>query len=522
MRDLKDQESENAVTEQKAGAGSSESVQRIQPSKGANLDKVLASGVVWTAAVKWISQIATWAITLVVARLLAPSDYGLVGMATIYLGLVTLFSEFGLGTAIITLRDITDDQISQLNTLSLVLGFVGFAISAAVAIPVGKFFRAPGLPLVVIVMSIGFVVSAVRTVPYALMQKDMRFKLLAVIDGLQVIIQAIFTLVLAFLGFGYWALVLGNLSLSVAATGLTLIWERQRFAWPRFSTLREPLLLSWHIIVGRLSWYVYDNSDFIVAGRVLGQAPLGAYTLAWTLAHVPLEKLTVLVNRVTPSVFAAVQSDFSALRRYLRTITGGLALVIFPVTLGMALVAGEFVGMALGQKWEGAVLPLELLAIHALIRSNVILLAPVLNVVGEARFAMWNNLAALVILPVSFYIASRWGTEGIAGVWVVVYPLIAFPLYWRLFRKIQMSTKEYMGAIWPALSGCILMAIAVEVMKRLLSPALPLYVRFSSEILLGAVVYGLALISMHRQQLSSVFKLVQSFRRPLALVERDS
>src|ERR1700686_3705369 len=130
-----------------------------------NLDRVLVRGVAWTAIVKWGTQIVTWGTTLIVARLLDPSDYGLIGMAAIFLNLVTYFSEFGLGTAIVTLQDLTDDQVSQLNSLSLLLGLFGFAISAAVAYPLGLFFKAPKLPAVVVVMSIGFLIAAVRTVP---------------------------------------------------------------------------------------------------------------------------------------------------------------------------------------------------------------------------------------------------------------------------------------------------------------------------------------------------------------------
>jgi O-antigen/teichoic acid export membrane protein len=481
------------------------------------LDSVLVRGVAWTAIVKWATQIATWGTTLIVARLLSPSDYGLVGMAAIYLNLVTYFSEFGLGTAIVTLQDMADDQVSQLNTLSLFLGFLGFAISAVAAHPLGLFFKAPKLPAVVVVMSIGFVVSAIRTVPYAQLQKEMRFKLLATIEGLQGIIQAALTLTLVFLGFGYWALVLGNLSVSLTSTALTMVWRRQRFAWPRFSSIRPALVYSWHILAGRLSWYVYNDSDFIVAGRVLGQAPLGAYTLAWTLAHAPLEKLTTLVNRVTPSIFAAIQTDFPGLRRYLRNITGGLALVIFPATLGMALVSREFVQFAFGSKWSGVVLPLELLALHALIRSNVILLTPVLNVVGEQQFAMWNSLYTLVVLPAAFYVAAiAWGTGGIAGVWVVVYPLVSLPLYWRLFRKIQMSIGEYLGALWPAASGCIVMAATVGGLKLTLGSSRPAYVRFASEILAGAFAYALALICLHRKRLRALFSLIKGSRSQTA------
>jgi teichuronic acid exporter len=476
------------------------------------LDKKLIHGIAWTAGAKWISQVATWGITLVVARLLAPSDYGLVGMATLALGLVTLFSEFGLGTSIVMLRNLTDDQISQLNTLSVGLGLVGFAISLAVAAPIATFFRVPALVPVIIVTSIGLVISSFRTVPYSLLEKDMRFKLLGTIDGLQSGVHAIATLLLAYLGFGYWAIVLGNLSFVIALTGFSLICKRQRFAWPRFSGLREPLRFSWHLIVGRLSWFAYDNSDFAIAGRVLGEAQLGAYTMAWTLAHVPLVKLTELVNRVTPSFFSSIQTDLPGLRRYLQNITQGLALVIYPATIGIALVANEFVTVALGVKWYGMVIPLELLALHALIRSNVIVLTPVLNAIGETRLAMWQQLASLLVLPASFYVGSRWGTTGISAVWVLVYPLMQIPLYWRLFRRIQMPVREYFGAVWPATSGCMVMVVAVEALKRFLDPAHPIYIRLATEVLAGAFVYVLVLASMHRECVRGVIQLTRMLR----------
>lgn len=480
------------------------------------LDRVLVRGVAWTASIKWATQIATWGTTLVVARLLDPSDYGLVGMAALYLNFITLLSDFGLGVAIVTLQDLTDDQVSQLNSIALLLGLFGFAISWALSHPLALFFKTPKLVMVVVVMSIGFVISAFRSVPYALLQKELRFKLLAGIEGLQGIISAISTLVLAFLGFGFWALVLGNLSISVTATALTLLWRRQRFALPRFSMIRKALIYSWHVVVARLNFSLYNNSDFIVAGRVLGEAPLGAYTLAWNLALAPLEKLTHLVNTVTPSVFAAMQSDFVGLRRYLRNITGGLALVIFPATLGMALVAKDFVHLALGSKWDGAVLPLELLALHALIRSNVILLTPMLNVIGEERSVMWNSVCNLIALPAAFYVCSRWGIGGIASAWVVVYPFLALPLYRRAFEKIHISPLEYLGSLWPALSGCMVMAAGVEALKHFLSPVWPLYLRFASEILVGAGAYALALTLLHRDRLRALLRLAGTFRSQTA------
>src|ERR1700737_3623372 len=129
------------------------------------LDVSLVRGIAWTGAAKWSSQVLAWISTLVVARILTPDDYGLVSMATVYLGVLTLVSEFGLGSAVVTLRDLNEEQIAQLNGLSVCLGLGGFAISRVVAVSLGRFFGSPGLPRVIVVMSMGFIATSFQTIP---------------------------------------------------------------------------------------------------------------------------------------------------------------------------------------------------------------------------------------------------------------------------------------------------------------------------------------------------------------------
>lgn len=472
-----------------------------------NLDKAVVGGLAWTAGVKWFSQILTWIITVVVARLLTPADYGLVGMATIFLGLITLFSEFGLGTAVITFHELTDKQLSQLHTVSLLLGVLGFLMSCGLALPLGLFFRAPKLPLVIIVTAVGFLVVAYRTVPYSLLQKEMRFKLLALLEGVQVIAQAISTLVLAILGFGYWALVLGGLIGKTASAVLPFVYKPFGLSRPRWSSISKELTFSWHVILGRLFYYAYDNADMLIVGRVLGEVPLGAYSLAYNMAHVPVEKFSTLIGRVTPSLFAAVQTDLVALRRYLRNLTQGIALVTFPAVFGTAMVAPEFVHLLLGKKWETAIVPLQLLALYASFRAIRTLIAPLLNALGEPRVVKTNSLLILLVLPVCFYIGTHWGITGVAACWVLVYPILSLPLLLAVLQKLEMSKREYFNALWPALSGSIPMVLLVGFLKWSLPTSLPLYLRFGSEILAGAAIYSLTLFALHRERLLAFYHL---------------
>jgi len=478
------------------------------------LDRWFLHGLVWTAAAKGSTQLLTWASTLVVARLLTPEDYGLVAMAGIYLGLVSLLSEFGLGAAVVIFRDLSGEQVGQLNGLSLLFGLGSFLVSCAVAVPLGQFFRAPQLPLVVVALSTTFLITAFKVVPHGLLSRDMRFKALALIDMTQSLVLAVAMIAFALAGLRYWTLVLGGVLGALTSTGAMLKVRPAAFAWPQLKSIRHAMALSAHVIVSRISWYVYSNADFFAAGRILGKAPLGVYQLAWTLANIPVDKATALVVQVSAPLMSAVQGELFALRRYLLRITEGIALITFPVSIGVALVARDLVLLALGPKWEGAVAPLRLLAAYAAFRSIVPLLPLVLVSIKDSKFVMWNSVVSAIVMPVGFYFAaSRWGTVGLGMAWLLMYPLIAAALFWRIFRKIELSSREYFMAVWPALSGTALMAAAVFTVAAFASPHWSLGVRLTTQVASGVVSYGVACIVLHRKALTAFYEVVMAARR---------
>ena len=479
------------------------------------LDQSLVHGIAWVGAAKWSTQAFSWLATILVARLLSPDDYGLVSMATVFLGLITLVSEFGLGSAVVVLRNLNGEQIAQLNGLSVMFGVAGLGLACAMAVPLGHFFDAPKLPAVLAIMSLGFIISSFQSVPAALLQKDLKFKKLSLIDAIRGLAQAGGMIVLAVLGAGYWTLVYGALMGAALGSALIVAARPHRLAWPRLEPLRHALGYSWRVLAGRLAWYGYSNADFVVAGRVLGQAPLGDYTLAWNLAAMPVDKVTSLVGAVTPAYYAAVQTDHAALRRYLLRPVEGIALIAFPVLAGLAVVAREAVLVLLGSKWEGAVGALTLLCVYGCVRAVMPLVAQVLLVVGESNFVMWNSLLSLVLLPLAFLAGSHWGPAGIAAAWVVAYPINAVPLYIRLRRRIVFSNREFLAAVWPALSGIMVMTLAVLAVKVLLAghPQIAMGWRLAVEVAAGAGAYAGTLLLFHRAR-------IFAFRRAMGMLRK--
>ena len=477
----------------------------------AELDASLVRGVAWVGAARWSTQALTWIATLVIARVLSPNDYGIFSMALLYLGLLALVTEFGIGTAVITIRNLSSQQIKQLNTISILLGTIGFLLTAAAAYPLGRFFHSPELPAVLIVMALGFIISSFQSVPNALLQRDLRFKLISGIELSKSISTVVVMLPLAFWGARYWTLVAGSLVGTCVSAGLTLAFRKHGFAFPDWKELGHAIRYSWQVLVARLGWYGYSNSDFLVAGRVLGSVVLGYYTLAWNLATMPIDKLTTMVGSVTPGIYSAAQEDLAALRRYLLKPTELLSLVLFPVMAGLALVANLAVPLVLGAKWHDAILPLQLLSVYACVRSIMPLFGQILLVTGDSRFVMWTNVLSAILFPAAFFVASRWGAIGIAAAWVIVYPINAIPQYWRVSRRIQLATSEYLRALWPGLHGTIVMAGGVLLLKFLTARLHSPIVELSIEVAGGALFFVATIWIFHR-------KRVEIFGRVLSLL----
>jgi len=424
-----------------------------------------------------------------------------------------MLSEFGIGTTVLTLRDLTSGEIAQLNGFSVLLGLAGSAISCLAAVPLGIFFRSPRLPLVVIALSTTFVISSFQSVPFALLQRDLRFKLISLIDGCKTLVLALATVLFALGGLRYWTLVLGAILSALISASLTLGVRRHAFAVPQFSTLGRSLRFSWHVLISRLSWYAYSNSDFVVSGRVLGQLALGAYSVAWNLANVPVEKITGVLNSVTPALFSAVQREPAELRRYLLNLTEAIAFVTLPLSIGLGLVASDFVNVLLGQKWSTAVGPLRFLAFYVTVRSVTPLLPVVLNVVGESRFNMWNSIAMAIVLPIAFLFGSRWGNAGIAAAWMIAYPVAAIPMYLRTFRKVQLPLLDYLGVLGPSLLGSVLMAVVVFGLQHSILSTYSPAVRLFTTVLAGATAYMLVAGGLNfrrRESLARVLKMLRT------------
>jgi PST family polysaccharide transporter len=473
-------------------------------------DRSLISGVAWSATARIAAQIVTWAVTLLVARLLTPSDYGIVSAATVYLGLVGLLTEFGLATAIVSQRDLSDAAIAQLGGFSLLLGMTAWAGTALAAPFIAKAVGVAEVREVLPVLGFATALSSLNALPYALLQKSLRFRVLSTLDILKALCSACALLAFAVAGAGFWSLVLNEV-IAVAVIGLALKFvTRYRLAWPHLATIRPSLKLSGQVLTSRLAWYSYSNADVAIVSRFLGKATLGDYSMAWNLTNLPSQKIAGTLMGVTTGILSSVQRDDDEIRRYFLRIIEAMALLLFPATIGLALVAPNMVAVVLGERWQGVAPLIQILAFATSLRSLGPVCSQVLLARLKATVEMRYTIVSALVLPIGFLVGSQHGAIGVAWAWSLLSPPLVLYQFWVTCEEIALPLRTLFATLARPAAAVAFMAVAVIIGGTLMTRAgIGPRVQLPVQILIGALAYGSLIAATMLARVRGIIMLVR-------------
>lgn len=480
-----------------------------------DLDRSFARSVAWSGAGRWLTQLISWPATIVIARLLSPEDYGLVVLVRVYTNFISMLSEAGLGGIVTITPEMDENRAGQLHTLSMLLGLAAVAVSCAAAYPLAALYKNPEIRWVVFALSALFVIEAAGVVPNGLLRREFRYKTLAVADWARSLTDLAVELVLAFLGFGYWTLVLGYIAGSAAWQAVVQLSRRVHFRRVHLPDVRVTLRMMGDMLAQTVTNFVVGNSDVMIGGRLVSNAGMGAYTFGAQLAAMPHSKVTALIANVTPSLFREVRTDLPLFRRYILLITLGLTIVVLPAFVGIALVAGDFTTVILGPKWEQLVGPLRFLALHAAVQAMLTVLPQVLWATDNGRTVTRLGLVNLLMYPLLFLSFGRvWGIEGLAAAWLVGATIAAIPLVRFALAIVELPAREFARSLWPSVSGSALMAAAVLTAQHLAAAAgWPPAARLALSVIVGAVTYAAATALFHREQVQRAVAILRTLRK---------
>lgn len=384
---------------------------------GHSLTHRTITGMFWMLTGSGLQAVLKIVVISILARLLTPADFGVIGASLVVISFLEIFGKLGLAPAIVQRPDLNETHIKTGQTASIVLGCLMGLLLFALAPAMAALFHMQSLEPVVKVLALAFPLKGLATVPEALMQRQMRFREMAAINiSSYVLGYATVSIALAALGFGVNALVIGILA-QAALTRLSfffLIRLPSGFSLDR-TALRQLLTFGGGMTLSSLGNFFALNLDNIIVGRWLGAEALGIYSRAYQFLMQPTALIGGTIDRVLFSAMGEAQGDGARIDRAYRHSLAIVAMVTLPLSAALVILAPEVIELLLGPRWTSVIVPFQILASCLVCRTGYKPIDAVARVKGMVyRTALRQWLYAAEIATGAF-IGHYWGTTGVAA-----------------------------------------------------------------------------------------------------------
>ena len=390
----------------------------MEPGEHRRLRQRTVAGVGWKFASVAVSFVSQFAIGVVLARLLPPEDFGLLGLAMIVVGFGNVFVNLGLGPALEQRQKLEERHVRVAFTVSVLSGLALCALVYAAAPYAARFLGDGRITKILEVLSLSFVLSGFYTVSAALLRRRLDFRRLMVVEVISSVVgYGGLAVALAFMDFGVWSLVYAALLQRLLSVVVAYGFVRHA-ARPLFSAQETKDLASFGAGISLASVFNYFalQGDYFVVGRVLGPGPLGLYTRAYTLMTLPTSRFVQSLGSVLFPAMSKVQHDPGRFRRAYLDSLSVMSFVTIPILAALVALAPELVAGIYGEKWMGAVAPLQILGCFGAFRAMYNGAASFLRAKGWVyRILLCQVVYGTCMLVGTWQGAIHLGLEGVAG-----------------------------------------------------------------------------------------------------------
>lgn len=454
-----------------------------------------AHGVKWNAVALVGRQGTILIFSVLLARLLGPTSYGVVAQATIYTSFVALLLDQGLTAALISRKTVSAKEVGAAASVNLVLAAALGAVTFLVSGIIAAFFATNELEAVLNVMGMALILKGGAIVPRMLLMRTLHFKAIAISDVVASFVGGLAGVVAALGGLSYWSLVIQIVTTDLVAMVLLLAMARAPLPNLHFPAVAAHLAFSSRVFVGNLVSFSSRNVDNILIGRFFGADALAQYSLAYRVLLTPVQMVGQVVTRVLFPAVARSRERLTEVGDLIIRSTRSIALVSFPGMALIAVSAPDTVPLFLGVAWLPAVAVLQVLAVTGARQAVTAVNAPVLLGLNLSKQHLRFNLVAAVVQIAGMVAGLPWGILGVA-VGYTIAGFVLMPLIIGLqVRFAKLSVRRQIGALVPAAAGALL---AIVPYLALYFTDLPSVLRLTVGAVSGALVYFVYLRLAHR------------------------
>jgi len=478
-----------------------------------NFKNQVKNSTFWLFGANFISRSVSFISTLILAKLLLPEDFGLVGYGFLVVSTIGLFKDMGFNSSLIYQKNRVEEAGSGALWLISLWSGVLYLIIFCSAPVVSIFFREPRLISLLRILSLSLIINSMSSIPITLLEKDINFKKSVIPEMIQLTLYGFVTVILAILGFKYWSFVIGTLISDIIKLIIAFIFRPVKINFkPDFVLLKEMFAFGKDIMGLGIIYFGIRNIDDFFVGRMLGTVQLGIYQFSYRIANIPATNITNTVGKVFFPAYTKISGDLERLKDVFLKSTEYIITLTVPVTFFIILVIPDFINLFY-QKWINAVLPIQLIAYYGGVRSIGANFGSVFYATGKPKNLIPVALAQILLLSIFLYPAIHYW--GLIGVCFLININMSMSFIWSLVilrPVIKLRYKELVNIlIFPLLVSSISLLMSIFSIHLLyLYCCQNLYILFIIKIV-SFIVFSILSILIFTDTIS---KMINDIRQP--------
>ena len=427
-----------------------------------SIKKQISKGVFWIAIAKYSGVVVQLVITAILARLIAPSDFGTIAVSMVVLNFLNIWADIGIGPAVVQFKKLTKSHCDSLFTLNIYIGIILASVLYWSSKLIASYYDDENLTDVCRAMSVVIFFNSLNVVPNALMRKDLRFRTIALRTVLFQVLGGMVAVWGAFHGWGIYALLVSPILTAIGVFGVNYYNYPQRFV-VRARKDAFGMIASFSMFQFAFSFcnYFSRNLDKLIIGKYYSMTDLGYYDKSYHLMQMPLHNITFVIEPVLHPILSSLQDDKHELGVKNRKLAVIISNISFPIGLLLYFCGGEIIQIVYGEQWDAAIPVFKILALSLPLQMILSTSGAIYQAAGQTKYMFINGILNTTVTVCGFLVAAYLGgtVESMAWAWDISLLINYIMSYWIMHRFVfKESATEFYKVLMPQLGNSAMVA----------------------------------------------------------------
>lgn len=466
----------------------------------------------WQVTFAILGQLLRIIISIIMARILTPRDFGLLGMGYAFYYFFSMFLSMGMGAALIQKKDIDDELLSSVFWLNVITGAILGLLYFLCAGLIADFFHEPLVKYIIYVTSTFFIIGSTAIVQNILFQKNMEFKKLSLIEFSGIAVAGAVGITLAANGHGVWSLVMQTMLSYIVVVSLLWVSSRWRpkfvISWEKIKTIFD---FSIHSIGTQIVSSMYNPLQNATVGKILGAKSLGVFSYSYNIIEMIHLHFILKIGAVLYPAFSKINMDIYRMKSAFLKSIFVVCVILYPIIIGVMIITPELIDVLLGEKWKNTIPLIQIMLFILLVDPIEDFASRLFLSLGKARIVFKWRLFRVIILIIALFIGLQWKMIGIAIALTAAMYLSLPILLFKVKKIFMIKINDYFYSLRSPIVSSVIMIMTILIFKAFLNSTTFTHpiISLLSSIFIGIISYTISLRIIFKKEYDEIWSLIK-------------